>query len=447
MGAVSTKRRLAALGAIALFSVTTIVVVILLANDIGALLLALIGLGIGVIGAWWLLTEDGLLRALSPVALVGGLGLFVLSLWLATDDDASALLRAVVLGAMFGISVALGRFSLTRPHAAEAEAASRIDPPQRPVLLCNPWSGGGKVASFGLAELATELGIEVVMLEEGLDLEQLTRDAVARGADCLGMAGGDGSQALVASVAVEHDLPFVCIPAGTRNHFALDLGLDRTDPRAAVYAYKDAVERRVDYATVNDRLFVNNVSLGIYATIVQSDDYRDAKIEVTLETARQHLGRQSKPFDLQYLLPDGNEIDDAFVIMVSNNPYVLDANPDVAQRHSIDSGELGVFALSPRTGGQAARLMTLSALGLRDISKYWWDFAAQEFEVRSKSGTAYMGVDGEALEATTPLRFAIHAQGLRMLVPNGNLEMVERRRARDTRFYKVFSVALGRSPS
>ena len=158
-----------------------------------------------------------------------------------------------------------------RPH--------EVTPPSHPVLICNPWSGGGKVEKFGLVELAEELGVEVVMLDHGLDLEQLARDAIARGADCLGMAGGDGSQALVASIAVEHGLPFVCVSAGTRNHFALDLGIDREDPRDSVDAFRDAVERRIDYATVGDRFFVNNVSLGVYATIVQQDGYRDAKVE------------------------------------------------------------------------------------------------------------------------------------------------------------------------
>ena len=119
------------------------------------------------------------------------------------------------------------------------------------------------------------------MLDHGLDLEQLARDAIARGADCLGMAGGDGSQALVASIAVECGVPFVCVTAGTRNHFAQDLGLDREDPRTSVHAFRDAIERRIDYATVNDRFFVNNVSLGVYAALVQQDAYREAKVETT----------------------------------------------------------------------------------------------------------------------------------------------------------------------
>ena len=167
--------------------------------------------------------------------------------------------------------------------------------PKRPVLICNLRSGGGKVERFGLTAMAAELGVEVVVLEPGLDLAELARDAIARGADCLGMAGGDGSQALVASIAVEHDIPFVCISAGTRNHFALDLGLDRDDPRTGMVALRDGVERRVDYATVGDRLFVNNVSLGVYATVVQEESYREAKAETHRASCRScWAGRPSR---------------------------------------------------------------------------------------------------------------------------------------------------------
>src|SRR5437016_14096656 len=92
------------------------------------------------------------------------------------------------------------------------------------------------------------------------------------------MAGGDGSQAVVAAVSAELDLPYACIPAGTRNHFALDLGVDRDDVVGALDAFALGFEQRIDLAFVNERILVNNVSLGIYAEIVQSDAYRDAKL-------------------------------------------------------------------------------------------------------------------------------------------------------------------------
>ena len=120
-------------------------------------------------------------------------------------------------------------------------------------------------------------GIEPIVLERGDDLTQLATDAIARGADVIGMAGGDGSQALVATVASQHGIPHVCVPAGTRNHFALDLGLDRDDVVGALDAFHHGLERRVDLAQVNGRVFVNNASMGLYAKIVQSPAYRDAK--------------------------------------------------------------------------------------------------------------------------------------------------------------------------
>lgn len=442
MDHISLRRRVAAWATLPLFLLAAAIVVLSLFRNVLSLSLGLPGLAITAGAAWWVITEVGVRRALGVFGSVIGLAMVFVALGLVYSRPEHFMLRTAIVLAILAAPLFLGRYALIRPARSGAGGHG----PSHPVLLCNPWSGGGKVERFGLVALAEELGVEVVMLDRGLDLEQLTRDAVARGADCLGMAGGDGSQALVASVAVEHDLPFVCIPAGTRNHFALDLGLDRDDPRAAMYAFRDAEERRIDYATVNDRLFLNNVSLGIYATIVQSEEYRENKVDVSRAMMTELLGRQAEMFDLEYATPDGGQIEGAFLIMVSNNPYVLGVRRDVSQRREIDGGTLGVFAVSTRTGSQAARLMTLSAMGLRNISKYWHEFTATEFEVRSHSGTAYMGVDGEALEADTPLRFRAHPLGLRMFMPKGNLHIVEQRRARRVRLADVASVALGREP-
>ena len=162
--------------------------------------------------------------------------------------------------------------------------------PQRPVLFFNPKSGGGKAETFALADEARARGIEPIELGPPWDLERLVRDAVAGGADALAMAGGDGSQAIVAAIAAELDLPYACMPAGTRNHFALDLGVDRDDVVGALDAFVDGGERRVDLAEVNGRVFVNNVSLGLYADAVQREGYRDAKLRTMLDTVPDALG-------------------------------------------------------------------------------------------------------------------------------------------------------------
>ena len=315
------------------------------------------------------------------------------------------------------------------------------------MLLCNPWSGGGKVAKFGLKEIAAELGVETVFLAKGLDLGELARDAIARGADCLGMAGGDGSQALVAAICHEHDLPFVCISAGTRNHFAQDLGFDKEDPRRGMVAFRDGVERCIDYGTVGDRLFVNNVSMGIYATIVQQDSYRGAKVQTAREMLPEMLSHRAEPFDLQFTTPDGTEIADAFVVQVSNNPYVWEPTADFAQRRTMDSGVLGVFAINARSGREAAEVVTRAMAGLARHERYFHEFTAETFEVRSRSGKAFAGIDGEALELATPLVFRTHPRALRMLVPEDVLAASERRRARGYSPRGLVEVALGRRPA
>ena len=227
------------------------------------------------------------------------------------------------------------------------------EPPERAIVVWNPRSGGGKAVSNNLPDEARARGIEPIELKPGDDLEQLVRDAVAAGADGLAAAGGDGTQALVASIAAEHDLPFACIPAGTRNHFALDLGVDRDDVVGALDAFVTGGERRVDLAEVNGRVFVNNVSLGLYAEAVQREGYRDAKLRTMLDTAPDVLGSQptGATSELSWRGPDGAEHQSAAVILVSNNTYRLGHVVGSGSRPRIDGGELGIAVLAASHDG------------------------------------------------------------------------------------------------
>ena len=403
----------------------------------------LVGVALGTASGWWIVTARSWKRVMGWGGLAAGAALIVIAMLRAGHENWTSALR--LLGALFllGAFVISARAALMAELRASRHGSPRHLPrPEHPVLLCNPWSGGGKVRRFGLESLAASLGVRTVMLADGLNLEELARDAIAQGADCLGMAGGDGSQALVASLCVEHELPFVCVSAGTRNHFALDLGLDRSDPRKSLDGFVDSVERRVDYATVNGRFFVNNVSLGVYATIVQQEGYRESKAETTQQLLPELLGQEVEPFDLQFTTLDGTEVSGAFLIMVSNNPYVLGPSLDVTQRRRLDSGQLGVFAVSAASGAQAAQTLTLALAGKASVGGHAHQFTCKDFEVRSHSGRAYAGIDGEALELETPLRFQIHPEGLEMLVPKGNVEAALRRRARDAHVRDLLSIAL-----
>ncbi len=440
------QRALAIISLVAVLLLAVVLINALVRN--GAYLVAAVaGFALGVAGGWWAITKRAPRRGIGIIAAVVGAAVLVTALLIAGGEDWASLVRVLVSLVLLAVAIAAARAALAASlRNSAAGRVHRVPRPSHPVLLCNPWSGGGKVEKFGLVDLARSLGVETVMLDHGLDLAELARDAIDRGADCLGMAGGDGSQALVASLAVEHDLPFVCVAAGTRNHFALDLGIDRRDPRHSVYAFRDAIERRVDFATVNDRFFVNNVSLGVYATIVQQEGYREAKVATTKQLLPELLGETQQPFDLQFTTPDGNEVDGSFLVMVSNNPYVLAVSPSTSQRLRLDTGRLGVFAVTAATGAQAAEVVTLALAGHGPRSGHAFEFDCQEFEIQSRSGKAYAGIDGEALELDTPMVFRTHPQGLRMLVPEGNIEMALRRQSRSVRIADLVVLARGRQP-
>ena len=277
-------------------------------------------------------------RAVRTAGLAVAALLLAGSVVLAVVED--VLVENLIILAALAASAAAAKRAF-RVHVALSPAQR----PERPVLFYNPRSGGGKAERFHLPDEARRRGIEPVELSPGDDLETLVREAVAGGADALAMAGGDGSQAIVAMVAAELDLPYACIPAGTRNHFALDLGVDRDDVVGALDAFVSGGERRVDLAEVNGRMFVNNVSLGLYAEAVARPGYREAKLHTLLETVPTMLGPDAAPPALAWDGPAGPE--SAVALLVSNSPYRLARAIGSGTRPRLDAGVLGITVLVP----------------------------------------------------------------------------------------------------
>ena len=284
---------------------------------------------------------------------------------------------------------------------------------ESPALIINRWSGDGKAAGFGLQEQARSAGITTIMLERGDDLTQLAYDAVDAGADAIGMAGGDGSLGLVAAVAHERDVPFFCIPVGTRNHFALDLGLDRDDPLAALQALSDGDEILIDYALVGGRVFLNNVSLGVYAEAVHQEGYREEKARTIAQTLAETAANPEQQHSLQFATPDGHRHERAPIVLVSNNRYVMSGPPDYGRRTRMDAGLLGVSAVTSLPDAGSVGSVTLDDLR----SLHEWETSS--FRIESDGETILAGVDGEALEFPAPLEITIRPQQLRVLVPAG----------------------------
>jgi len=377
-------------------------------------------LAVAVAAAADAVTRTGARRLVAAVVMVVSLAAPLVLLAVA-----GRLLRVLALIALVVIAGAAARYGLGRDLRSLKRGPTpgvAVGPARRPVLLLNPRSGGGKVERFGLVAEARRRGIEPVVLAPGDDLRQLAEQAVARGADVLGMAGGDGSQALVAAVAATHGVAFVCVPAGTRNHLAMDLGLDRDDVVGALDAFGRAVERRIDLGVVGDRtgerVFVNNATMGLYARIVQAPAYRDRKLGTALELLPGMLGPDAVPFDLRFAGPDGTDHPSAHLILVANNPYELGRAEGFGSRRRIDAGTLGVVAARFQPPSELTQVAQLQAAGSRRRPRGWMQWTDTRFEVRS-GGPVEVGVDGEAIRLHPPIRFRILPGALRVRIPPG----------------------------
>jgi len=183
----------------------------------------------------------------------------------------------------------------------------------------NPGSGKGGPSVDELTAAAEALEVEVHVLAENQDLGELARGTEA---DVLGMAGGDGSLGTVAAAAIERDVPFVCVPWGTRNHFASDIGLDSSEPLAALTAFREGHERRVDVGRVGERVFLNNVSLGIYARLVHRRERRRRRREIFARLRAIVISLRERRFTERFVV-DGVPVR-ASAVLVANNEYRVD---------------------------------------------------------------------------------------------------------------------------
>lgn len=415
MGSVKASRRLSAIVAFTAAGGAIAVAVGALVQRPLVLLATLACLGIGIGAATYALTRLGWRRtagfALAVVALLVPSVLAV---------AVGGAFEAVVFVALEFVASSAARYALGRDTASLKSGPTpgiEVGDAARPVLLMNPKSGGGKVERFGLVEEARRRGIEPVVLAPGDDLTTLAEDAVTtRGADVIGMAGGDGSQALVAAVAMRHDVAHVCVPAGTRNHLAMDLGLDRDDVVGALDAFGPAVERRIDLAGIGDRVFVNNATMGLYAKIVQSREYREQKTRTALDMLPAMLGPGAKPFDLRYTGPDGSQVASAHLILVSNDRYELSRPEGFGSRRSIDGGTLGIVAATFRSSKELARFIQMFASGKENRFGGWQEWTDSTFEVHS-TGPIEVGIDGEAMTLDPPIRFRSMPAALRVRLP------------------------------
>jgi len=367
-----------------------------------------VGAVVTLTAAYFFLSRRGVVRWVSAVVVVlAPIGVIV------AHAIAGLLWVAILAVAVWVLAGVTARMALAgdRKRDWRMPEYPAQPPAEHPFFIMNPRSGGGKVGKFDLKRKAEGLGAEVFLMEgpEEVDVAAVARDAVARGADLLGAAGGDGTQALVAEVAAEHGIPFVVITAGTRNHFALDLGLDREDPAASLDALTDGVELHVDLGEIGGQTFVNNASFGAYAEVVQTPEYRGDKVGTTLQLLPDLLqGHDGARLEAQV---DGTRIEAPQALLVANNPYGMGDVAGLGRRARLDRGILGVVGVNVDNAHQAVGLLRgANATGLKVLT-------TRQIEITADAPQIPVGIDGEAVRLPTPVHCAIRPGALRVWVP------------------------------
>ena len=417
VGSPSGRAQRLAVLAVALLGIVAAALVAAILLTRGLLLLAVVVVGAAVVVAaacgWWAFTtrrrwKRRLNLVLVVLAVISAvLAVLAVALFSGTFAGYVALLVVLTVG-----YADVARRALS---AGAVEAPGLSFRPARPWLLMNPRSGGGKAARLGLTEAAARYGVEVHVLAPGEDLRAVAEAAVAAGADAVGVAGGDGSLGAVAAVAVRAGLPFLCIPTGTRNHFAADLGLDRSRPLDALDAL-DGRERRIDVGTVGGRTFLNNVSLGAYAELVRESGYREDKLGTARTLLPQMLRGERAALDVDFRLPEGGVCTDALLVLVGNNPY-RPSPLEAGTRPRLDTALLQVSVLRARTGSQMAAVLAQVASGRGGDPTSWLQWTAPAFQVESPHSEIRAAVDGEPTVLAAPLEFRTQPGALRVLVP------------------------------
>ncbi len=405
--AVPASARWLARGAVALLLAAVAVLLVPGARSLLVAATALLAIVVSAAGAWWFVSRRGFVRWVGAVLLIGA-PVAVLVLYIVRD----VLWAVVLVLALVAGSIALGREALTRVRPPLRTPEHPAPPARRPLLVMNPRSGGGKVGRFDLVTKARDRGADVELLAgpTHVDVQALAAQGIADGHDLLGVAGGDGTQALVAGVAAANDVPFLVISAGTRNHFAMDLGLDRARPDACLDALTDPMELCIDLGEINGRTFVNNASFGAYAEVVRRPEYRDDKRGTTLRLLPEVLSGQAGAHLSVYL--DGRLVAEGpQAVLVSNNPYLFDDPAGLGRRPRLDTGALGVVAVSVDSAAQAVRLVN----GARSAGLL--ESTASEVVIESDTAEIPVGIDGESVLLRTPVRCTVRPQALRVRVP------------------------------
>jgi diacylglycerol kinase family enzyme len=360
-------------------------------------------------------------------------------------EHRGVLIAAFFLGALYLLLAYHLRRHYWRQKRAQGEMTKTTSQFVRPMLIINPKSGDGRAIRAGVDTVARSRGIRVIITKKGDNIEELAQRAVQRGADVVGVSGGDGTLGAVAKVALEHKLPLVVLPGGTRCHFARDIGLS---PERIVDALEGfwGVARQVDVGVMGERVFLNNASFGAYADIVDHPEYRKHKVATSRKVLQELLDGRRSAYDLHFRDGTGVRHTTAVQLFVGVNPYHALSLLELGRRELLDTGKLQITALTALDDATMRQLM--GTLTFRHgagaaLPRNLLQWTTDRFRLDSTAGRIVAGVDGEREQYNTPVKIGIIPKGLTVMVPAEGVRSRPINAFSPAAFKRLWQVVLG----
>jgi len=287
-------------------------------------------------------------------------------------------------------------------------------------MFFNPSSGAKTSAAelSALEETAGDAGLEVLHLTPDLDVFALIRQRMNEGLRLFVAAGGDGTINSVIQPLIHTDAILGVIPVGTYNHFAKDLGIPLAWRNALDVVIEGAI-KPIDAARINDRFFVNNVSMGLYPELVarREEKGRDysrwkARLYAAFATLRKYP-HVAVTLDSEH----HSEVIRTHVLMISNNSYDLSRLGIEAPRAGLEEGRLSIYWLPHVPRVTLMRFVAHYLAGRVHETPGFRSFRTSRVKVQSSKSHFHLGIDGEVATMDTPLVITIVPQALSVKVP------------------------------
>ena len=263
-----------------------------------------------------------------------------------------------------------------------------------------------------------QIDIDISLAQTGAEVIDLARAAAREPYDVIVAAGGDGTVNTVAAAAIDSDKILGVLPLGTLNHFAKDVGIP-TDLQQAARTIIAGHAIQVDVAEVNDRIFLNNSSLGLYPMIVREREKHQrlgfrkwpAFVWATIQALRRN------PFlDVQLRVKDELLDRTTPFVFVGNNEYAMDLF-NIGARHRLDKGELSIYITHGTSRLKLIALALRAVVGRLRNDKDFLALRSDEVRIHTARKRVRVAFDGEIEVMQAPLHYRVRSRALRVIVP------------------------------